>query len=360
MAKKIKIATVVGARPQFIKLAPLSRQLRKKYKEVLIHTGQHYDKNLSDVFFKELKLPHPDYNLNVGSGRQGEQTGRMVGLIERVLLKERPGLVVVYGDTNSTLAGALAAAKLDIPIAHVEAGLRSYNRRMPEEKNRVLTDHLSNLLFCPTDTAVKNLKKEGIIRNVYNVGDVMYDAVLYYLGEAKKSSNILNRIGARGIPYYLATVHRAENTNSKDRLRKIMDILSSLDKKVIFPVHPRTRKALKDFRIKIKTDNLFLINPLSYFDMLILEQNASVILTDSGGVQKEAFFLKVPCITLRDETEWVETIRKGRNHLVGLNQGNILRIIPKLKNKKIVINSGVFGFGKASEKIVKILEKMLV
>lgn len=354
MDKKIKIATVVGARPQFIKLSPLSKQLRKRFKEVVIHTGQHYDKNLSDVFFKELKLPIPDYNLNVACARQGEQTARMICGIERVLQKERPQIVMVYGDTNSTLAGALAAAKLNIPIAHVEAGLRSYNRKMPEEINRVLTDHLSAFLFCPTDTAVLNLKKEGIVKNVYNVGDVMYDAVMYYLKEAEKCSGILDKLGIRNIPYYLITVHRAENTDSKDKLKKIMDIVSGLDKKVVFPVHPRTKKALEVFGIRSKVPNLLLITPVSYFNMLVLEKNAKVILTDSGGVQKEAYMLRVPCITLREETEWVETVNAGWNYLGGVDKNRILGLAAKLKNKNFD-NRGLFGNGAASLSILNIL-----
>ncbi|HEX7400538.1 MAG TPA: UDP-N-acetylglucosamine 2-epimerase (non-hydrolyzing), partial [candidate division Zixibacteria bacterium] len=312
----MKIISVVGARPQFIKLASLSKELRKKHHEIIIHTGQHYDDNLSKVFFSELSIPKPDYNLGIGSAEHGEQTGRMMEGIERILLSEKPNLVIVYGDTNSTLAGALAAAKLNIPVAHVEAGLRSYRKSMPEEINRVLTDHVSTLLFCPTPTSVKNLKKEGITKGVHLVGDVMYDSLLDHLKVAEKKSRIMRKLNLRKKEFYLLTIHRAENTDIKENLKKVTQIIAHLDKKVVFPIHPRTRNKLGEFKLLsrlLSLSNLILIDPVSYLDMLILEKNAGFILTDSGGVQKEAFFLRIPCLTLRDETEWVETLESGWN-----------------------------------------------
>lgn len=351
----MKIATVVGARPQFIKLALFSRQLRVKHSEILIHTGQHYDSNLSGVFFKELHIPKPDYNLNVGSYGQGEQTARMLMGIEVILLKEKPDIVIVYGDTNSTLAGALAAAKLNIPIAHIESGLRSYRKDMPEEINRILTDHISSFLFCPTMSAVKNLRKEGIVKGVYNVGDVMYDALVFYLKIAKKKSRILSKFGLCKGSYFLATIHRAENTNSEKKLKKIMDIFANLDMTVVFPVHPRTAKALKDFGLNKFGSNIMPVEPLNYFDMLILEANAKVILTDSGGIQKEAFFLNVPCLTLREETEWLETVSGGGNKVVGIEKHNVIKEINKFDKIKLKNNMIPFG-GMACRKIIRILE----
>lgn len=351
----MKIATIVGARPQFIKLSLLSRELRKEHKEILIHTGQHYDDNLSGVFFKELRIPRPDYNLNIVSSEQGGQTALMLEGAERILLKEKPKLVIVYGDTNSTLAGALAAAKLNIPIAHVEAGLRSYRKDMPEEINRVLTDHLSTFLFCPTKNAVQNLKEEGIIDGVYNVGDIMYDALLFYFREARRKSKILQELGLCKNAYFLTTVHRAENTDSAERLKKIIDIFVSLNKPVIFPVHPRTKKYLKKFNISIQGSLVRLIEPVNYFDMLMLEANAKVILTDSGGVQKEAYFLNTPCITLREETEWPETVRGKGNNVAGIDKINVMKIIRKFSHIKPKNSSGLFGNGNVVKKIFKAL-----
>jgi UDP-N-acetylglucosamine 2-epimerase len=315
----LKVATVLGARPQFIKCAPVSRELRKIATEILIHTGQHYDENMSEVFFRELALPEPDYNLGVGSGPQGAQTGEMLKGIEVVLLREQPDYVLVYGDTNSTLAGALAAAKLHIPVAHVEAGLRSYNRMMPEEINRVLTDHLASLLFCPTETAVKNLAQESITKGVHLVGDVMYDALRQNTQIAERTSRILEHLQLQPKAYLLATVHRAENTDQPENLRSIfgafVDLAASREV-VVFPVHPRTRKQLAALGIAPPA-KLKMIDPVSYLDMLWLEKNAKAIMTDSGGVQKEARWLQVPCVTLREETEWVETVQAGWNILVG-------------------------------------------
>ncbi len=330
----MKILTVVGARPQFIKLAPLSKILRENgISEIIVHTGQHYDENMNDLFFKELEIPEPDYNLGIGSGNHGEQTGRMLIEIEKIMLKEKPDLVIVFGDTNSTLAGALAASKLHIKLAHVEAGLRSFNKRMPEEINRVLTDHISDILFCPTQTAVENLKNEGIIIGVYLVGDVMFDALLHFSKISDMKSNILERLNIKQKEYYLATIHRAENTDDYERLKNILTAFSKMDEMVVFPIHPRTRKMISYYRLDdlLENDNVKVIDPVGYLDMLKLERNAKAILTDSGGVQKEAFWLKVPCITLRDETEWIETVNLGWNRLVGSNVEKILEAVRDLK-----------------------------
>jgi UDP-N-acetylglucosamine 2-epimerase len=327
-----KVLTVVGARPQFIKSAPVSRELRKVATEVVVHTGQHYDANMSDVFFEELKIPKADYNLGIGSGRHGEQTGNMLTGIERVLIKERPDAVLVYGDTNSTLAGALTAAKLHVPVAHVEAGLRSYERRMPEEINRIVTDHLSTLLFAPTSTAVKNLRREGIRKGVHLVGDVMYDAVLQNIQVAEARSRILRLLTIRPKAYVLATVHRAENTDDARVLRNIVEAFwkISRDEPLIWPVHPRTRKVLARLALRTpRRSQLSLIEPISYLDMLKLEKNARVILTDSGGVQKEAAWFEVPCVTLREETEWVETVEAGWNTLAGTDREKIVKAAAK-------------------------------
>jgi UDP-N-acetylglucosamine 2-epimerase len=330
----MKILTVVGARPQFIKLAPLSKILRENgVNEIIVHTGQHYDENMNDLFFKELEIPKPDYNLGIGSGNHGEQTGRMLIEIEKIMLKENPDLVIVYGDTNSTLAGALAASKLHIKLAHVEAGLRSFNKRMPEEINRVLTDHVSDILFCPTQTAVENLKNEGITKGVYLVGDVMFDALVHFSKISDMKSNILERLNIKPKEYYLATIHRAENTDNYERLKNILTAFSKMDEMVVFPIHPRTRKMINYYGLGdlLENNNVKVIDPVGYLDMLKLEKNAKAILTDSGGVQKEAFWLKVPCITLRDETEWIETVNLGWNRLVGSNVEKILEAVRDLK-----------------------------
>jgi len=315
----MKVLSVVGARPQFIKAAPVSRALRRKpgLHEVLVHTGQHYDYDMSAIFFDELQIPPPDYNLEIGSGSHGWQTGQMLIDIEEVLVKEEPDRVLVYGDTNSTLAGALAAVKLHIPLAHVEAGLRSFNRTMPEEHNRVLTDHAADLLLCPTQTAVDHLAGEGVTRGVHLVGDVMYDAVLYNIALAEQRSSVLARLGLTSGGYALATVHRPQNADDPVRLQAILGILQALaaDYPVVFPVHPRTRRKLAELDTSY-APNFKLVEPVGYLDMLILERHARLILTDSGGVQKEAYFFAVPCLTLRRETEWVETVDAGWNRLV--------------------------------------------
>ena len=320
----MKVVSVVGARPQFIKAAAVSGALRKNHTEVLVHTGQHYDANMSAVFFEELGIPSPDVNLGVGSGPHGEQTGAMLTGIEKVLQTERPDWVLVYGDTNSTLAGALAAAKLHIQVAHVEAGLRSYNRAMPEEVNRVVTDHLSAALFCPSQTAVDNLAAEGITRGVHLVGDVMAEALAFGAERARGRSNVLERLGLAEGKYLLATVHRAENTDDAGRLRNILRAFDTLDEPVVFPAHPRTRSAIEASGYP-PAPHVVVIEPVGYLDMVMLEQSARMILTDSGGIQKEAYWLGIPCVTLRDETEWVETVRAGWNILVGADCERILQ-----------------------------------
>ena len=377
----MKIVTVVGARPQFIKAAAVRRALqafnrspvplgsKKRIQEILVHTGQHYDYLMDKVFFEELKLPKPDYHLGVGSGTHGKQTGLMLERIEAVINKKRPEIVVVYGDTNSTLAGALAAAKLNIPVGHVEAGLRSYRRTMPEETNRLLTDHLSTLLFCPTTQAVRNLSKEGI-RNgdktvVKNVGDVMYDSILYYSQLAEKESTILQDLdllnpqsAIRNPQYYLATLHRAENTDNPGRLKSIFKALKevSQDCPVVLPLHPRTKKMMRVQHLTKEAKGIQLIDPVSYLDMLKLEKHAKVILTDSGGVQKEAYWFRVPCLTLRDETEWMETIRSGWNVLVGTESDSIVKETKRQKGRRLPASkTGIFGDGKASQKIIQVL-----
>ncbi len=340
----MKIIDIVGARPQFIKLAPVLKEIMKRddIKEVLIHTGQHYDYEMSDLFFDELDLKRPDYHLGVGSGTHGYQTAEMIKKIEDVLIKEEPDIVMVYGDTNSTLAGALASAKLHIKVAHVEAGLRSFNKRMPEEINRILTDHISDFLFCPTKQAVKNLKREGIEKGVYLTGDVMYDAIMIYIKIAEKNSYILDKLSRKPKSYIVATIHRAENTDNRKRLFNILkglDIVSQKICPVILPLHPRSMKKIKEYGVETKY--IKIVKPVSYLDMLILEKNAKVVITDSGGIQKEAFFFKVPCITLRDETEWVETVRSGWNKLVKAEIKDIFYSILYVKNgnKYIYLNN---------------------
>lgn len=356
----MKILTIIGARPQFIKAAPFSEVYRKENKEILVHTGQHYDANMSDVFFEELGIPKPHYNLEVGSGNHGLQTGRMLEKIEEIILKEKPDGVLVYGDTNSTLAGALAASKLNIPVFHVEAGLRSNNKLMPEEQNRLLTDHISHLLLCPTKTAVSNLEKEGIITGVINTGDIMYDVVLRninisnirysngkWLEELKVVNNEIPNIKEKG--YYLATIHRAENTNEKWKLLEIFSAFEKMDKPVILPLHPRTRKIIE--QLEIKLDNTIVIDPVGYLLMLYLTANAYMVVTDSGGLQKEAYFLKTPCTTLRDQTEWVETLENDWNVLSPIDTKKILEKVNRELHCLQYPQPLLFGDGNAAEKI---------
>jgi len=315
------ITTIVGARPQFVKAAMVSRALCScGVHEVMIHTGQHYDENMSDVFFRNLEIPSPQINLGIGSGTHGEHTGRMLLAIEGALIESRPKMVIVYGDTNSTLAGALAAVKLHIPVAHVEAGLRSFDRRMPEEINRILTDHASDWLFAPTTTAVANLRAEGIAEGkVFCVGDVMYDAALYYGAKAERESSILADLELQPRQFVLATIHRAENTDDSRRLESVFLGLASAakDAPVVLPLHPRTEAALTSRGIFTRVaKSIRVIPPLGYLDMMMLEKNARLVVTDSGGVQKEAFFYQVPCITVRSQTEWTELVELGWNQLV--------------------------------------------
>lgn len=347
----MRLVSIVGARPQFIKLAPVSNALRQQHEEIIIHTGQHYDYNMSAQFFDELAIPAPDYHLEIGSGSHGAQTGRLLEAIEQVLMKERPDWVIVYGDTNSTLAGALAAAKLHIPIAHIEAGLRSFNRAMPEEINRVVTDHLSERLFCPTETARSHANSEGITRGVEVVGDVMYDILLQARpGLAVRAETLLPSLHVSPRSYILVTVHRPANTDDPVAMRDIARALNKLEMPVIFPVHPRTRACLERYGITLEK-HVQLIDPVGYFDMLTLESAAYRILTDSGGVQKEAFFLGVPCITLREDTEWTETVQSGWNVLVGTRWYDILNAIDRPMPEPLQQNP--FGTGDAALRIAR-------
>jgi UDP-GlcNAc3NAcA epimerase len=346
----MKILTVVGARPQFVKASAVSHVLRQANTEILVHTGQHYDDRMSDVFFHELEIPQPDYNLEVGSAGHSVQTGEMLIRMEPIFQQEKPDCVLVYGDTNSTLAGAMVASKLHIPVAHIEAGLRSFNREMPEEINRVLTDHISQWLFCPSMKAVDNLTAEGITKGVHVVGDVMYDGILRHIGSAEKNSAILHSLDLESHKYLLATVHRAANVDNAERLFNILETFSLLDETVVFPVHPRTFKAIQSAGFSTGK-NIKFIEPVGYLDMLWLEKNARMILTDSGGVQKEAYWMGVPCITLREETEWVETVQTGWNMIVGVERAKILDAVRGF----LIPDSrpAIFGNGDASQQIVQ-------
>lgn len=350
------IASIVGARPQFIKAAPVSRALTSRFNEVMIHTGQHYDYEMSDLFFKEMDMRQPDFNLGIGGGTHGAQTGMMLIELEKVISAVKPDCVLVYGDTNSTLAGALTTAKAGIPLAHVEAGLRSYNRAMPEEVNRVLTDHVSSWLFCPTDAAIKNLEKEGITKGVHQIGDVIYDALLRNLEIARAKSQILERMSLKKGEYALATVHRAGNTDDRTNMQSILDALGSLPTRVVFPVHPRTRKRIEEWKFAIN-ENVSLIEPLGPLDILQLQENADCILTDSGGMQKEAYLLGARCITLREETEWVETVSAGWNSLAGVDAKRIRALYGTWKPARE--RPLLYGDGRAAEKIAQILKDEL-
>jgi UDP-N-acetylglucosamine 2-epimerase len=390
--KRMKIVSVVGARPQFIKLAPLVRSFQKHphqesnraIQHLIIHTGQHYDYSMNKVFFDELGIPEPDYNLEVGSGPHGWQTAEMMKREEEVLIKEKPDLVIVYGDTNSTLAGALASSKLGIILSHVESGLRSYNRSMPEEINRILADRCSDILFCPTENACKNLRKEGFssIANkgklvdlssddlfpatqsfplAINVGDIMFDAALLGLEIAEEKSNALEKLKLQPKEYHLATLHREENSDDKKKLKSILDAFNEISKEkpIIFPVHPRTKKNLSAFHLSTSALNqVRMIDPVSYFDMLILEKNAYRILTDSGGMQKEAYFFGVPCITLREETEWVETLERGNNILTGANKNRIIDAVPQSSSGEHESPHYLYGDGQTAERILNIVSSI--
>jgi UDP-GlcNAc3NAcA epimerase len=353
----MKIAVVVGARPQLIKAATVSRCIRTRsdITEVLIHTGQHYDSNMSDVFFSELDIPSPDHHLAIGGGTHGENTGRMIEAIERVLTRESPDLVLVYGDTDSTLAGAIAAVKLNIPLAHVEAGLRSFNRRMPEEINRVLTDHAADLLFAPTETAVSNLAAEGLGgEKVRLVGDVMYDATLHYTSKARKPCSVAL---AESQPFGLCTLHRAENTNDHARLAAIVRALNRMAERIplVLPLHPRTRSALERLANEELSDAIQVVEPVGFLEMTWLLNHCEMVITDSGGVQKEAYFHRKPCLTLRDETEWVELVDAGYNRLVSPNESDLFDAFEGMRAVAVSITPGLYGAGDAAERIVSIL-----
>lgn len=360
----MKIVTVVGARPQFVKAATVSAALVRarrrgaELEEVLVHTGQHYDQNMSQVFFDQLEVPRPKYDLAVGSGSHGAMTGKMLSLVEQILLDEKPSWLLVYGDTNSTLAGALAAAKLHIPVCHVEAGLRSFDKRMPEEVNRILTDHVSELLLCPTQAAIRNLASEGVERGVHHVGDVMYDAALIFAQAAAQSSEVMARQRLTPKSFVLATVHRAENTDDERRFESILRALvrvASPACPLLLPLHPRTRATIEARGLTpLVTENpaLLVIEPVPFLDMIVLEQQAKLILTDSGGVQKEAYFHRVPCVTLRDETEWVETVEAGWNQLAGADQERIVAAVAAARPGRMIDE---YGVGKAAEKVVELL-----
>lgn len=351
----MKIVSVVGARPEFIQAAPVSRALRKTHQEILVHTGQHYDYLMSQTFFDELGIPAPDYNLEVGSGSHASQTAEILVRFEEVALKEKPDTIIVRGDTNSTLAGALVASKLHIPTVHIEAGERSFDRRMPEEINRLVADQLSSVHFCVSQTAVNQLAEEGIKKNVFWVGDVMLDANISNRPLARQKSTILSKLELVSGQYSLVTIHRAANTDDLNRLTNIVKALSQVGEMVIFPVHPRTRAALQKLDVPF-ADNIRIIEPVGYYDMLVLEENARIIATDSGGVQREAYFLSRPCLTLRDETEWTETVNVGWNKLVGVDIDQILHewksFVPPEEQPPI------FGDGTAGEKIANILSQI--
>lgn len=358
----MKVASIVGARPQFIKATAVSRALwaAPGVMEVLVHTGQHYDDNMSRVFFEELEIPEPDYHLGIGSGTHGAQTGKMLEAVERVLLEEKPDWVLVYGNTNSTLAGALAAVKLHIPVAHVEAGLRSFNRRMPEEVNRLVADHVAALLFAPTKAAVENLRREGILaERIHLVGDVMYDAALHYGAKAEAASRILEQLGLNPRQYILATVHRAENTDDPARLRAIFEGLMRVakDRPVVLPLHPRTRQALEGEGLLVEAERVLRIIPaVGYLDMLMLEKNAQLIATDSGGVPKEAFFFKVPAVILRKEAEWVELVDMGWAVAVEpLSAAHVARTLEGFLGTTGNKQHNPYGDGRAAERIVALM-----
>jgi UDP-GlcNAc3NAcA epimerase len=351
----LKILTVLGARPQFIKAATISRALQEKLvQEVIVHTGQHYDSNMSDIFFEEMLIPKPDHFLNISGLSHGAMTGQMIEKIEGVLKDEKPDFVLVYGDTNSTLAGALAASKLHIPIAHIEAGLRSFNMRMPEEINRILTDRISTKLYCPTSTAIENLKREGfdnIDCEVLLSGDVMYDAALFYSERSQKYNTLKTHKLDFG-KYFLATIHRAENTDNIENLKSIIEALNELHAQypVVLPLHPRTRKILQDQKLTVAFQ---IIDPVGYFDMLNLIRGSFMVLTDSGGLQKEAYFFQKFCVTMRDQTEWVELVQGGFNILTGADKINIHHAVEQFRQRKFDSKPDLYGSGDSARTIVK-------
>ena len=349
----IKVLTVIGTRPQFIKAAAVSRAINEHggIREVLIHTGQHYDDTMSEIFFREMEIPKPDYHFSINTSTHATMTAQMLEGIEQAILKEKPDTILVYGDTNSTLAGALAASKLHMPVSHVEAGLRRFNMDMPEEVNRILTDRVSKQLFCPTETAIQNLKNEGLAtpdKLVVNTGDVMYDAALYYAKQIAQHSTILQQLGLEDDKYLLATCHRAENTDDKARLTAIVDAINELTKqfKIVLPLHPRTRKMIEQYHLQL---DCIVINPVGYFDMLSLLKHSHLVLTDSGGLQKEAYFFNKHCVTLRDQTEWVELTTAGCSTVTGANKEKILQAVAAYNNKEFHNGSVFYGNGHAAE-----------
>lgn len=359
-----KIVTVVGARPQFVKAAALSRELKKhpEIEEVLVHTGQHFDGKMSEIFFTEMEIPQPKYNLEINSLGHGAMTGRMLEEIEKVLLIEKPDLLLVYGDTNSTIAGALAAKKLHINVGHVEAGLRSFNMKMPEEVNRILTDRISDILFCPTDTAVKNLQSEGyenLAINIVRCGDVMQDAATFYAQTSAEKSSVIDNCGLVNRDFCLVTIHRAENTDVPERLISIFEALNEIsnEMEVVLPLHPRTKKIIAELGIETSCT---IIDPVGYFDMLELLKNCSLVMTDSGGLQKEAFFFGRMCLTMRDETEWVELINGGYNKLVGAKKDLILQAFSEVESTSPDFSVDLYGNGKACSNIVKSIKNLMI
>ena len=352
----MKIISVVGARPQFIKLAILSKELRENHNEIIIHTGQHYDDNMSRYFFEEMQIAKPDYNLNIGSGSHGKQTAEMLIGLEDIFLHQKPDVVITFGDTNTTLATGLAATKLNIPVAHVEAGLRSHNREMPEEINRILTDHISDYLFAPTLTAMENIKIENLYGKPFLVGDVMYDSLLYYGKIAEQKSRILKNLKLKQKEYILLTLHRPYNVDNIQKLQNIFSALKQTKKIIVLPVHPRSRKMIERTNTIIP-ENISIIEPLGYLDFIFLQKHSEKIITDSGGIQKEAYLNGIPCITIRPETEWIETVEAGWNVLVGDKKDQLIENC--LHFKPSHNRPRYFGDGNSSKKIISILESHL-
>jgi UDP-GlcNAc3NAcA epimerase len=355
----MKLLTIIGARPQFVKAAALSRAIKNhpQIQEIIVHTGQHFDANMSDIFFEEMEIPKPHYNLNINGLSHGAMTGQMLEKLEEVMITEKPDVVLVYGDTNSTIAGALAAKKLHIKVAHVEAGLRSFNMQMPEEVNRILTDRISDWLFCPTDTAIKNLENEGynnISCTIVKTGDVMEDAALFYAKKAAEKSTIINKLNLSGKAFILATIHRAENTDNLNNLSGIIHALNTLHEStpVVVPLHPRTKKIIEQHQLKPK---FTIVDPLGYFDMIMLLQNCSLVITDSGGLQKEAYFFGKFCVTTREQTEWVELVENGYNTIAGTETTKIIQLAESALKSSFPEKINLYGNGNACENICKAL-----
>lgn len=353
----MNLLTIIGARPQFIKAAAVSRKIKEhsSIQEIIVHTGQHFDKNMSEIFFEEMSIPKPNYNLQVHGLPHGAMTGRMLEGIEDIILKEKPDMLMVYGDTNSTLAGALAAKKMHIKLAHVEAGLRSFNYAMPEEINRILTDRISDILFCPTDAAIENLKKEGFEHfpwKIVKCGDVMQDAAMYYSNFSAQKSTLIDQLNLHGKKFVLCTIHRQENTDAIENLKSIINALNKISKEttIVFPAHPRTQQILKKEKLAV---NFQTIDPVGYFDMIELLKHCSMVITDSGGLQKEAFFFQKHCVTVREQTEWVELVEHGFSTIAGTDEAKIYKAYKALSEKQSDFNVDLYGNGKACEIIVK-------